>query len=66
MMQLKTCCRQNYGEINLKKALYYHRHKAALLAEMMQQKIKMKPYKVDYYLIRAFGKGMKKQASLTR
>jgi hypothetical protein len=66
MIQSKTYCRQKYGEINLKKALYYHRHKDALLEEMMQQKIKMKAYKVDYYLIRAFGKEMKKQAALTK
>lgn len=66
MIQSKTCCRQKYGERNLRKALYYHRHKEALLEEMMQQKIKMKPYRVDYHLIRAFGKEMKKQAFLKR
>ncbi len=65
MIESKSCCQRQYGKLNLKKALYYHRHKEALIEEMMAQKIKMKAYRVDYYLIRAFGKEMKKQASLT-
>ena len=64
MMESKSCCRRQYGKLNIEKAIYYYRHKEALLDEMMAQKIKMKAYRVDYYLIRAFGKEMNRQAAL--
>ena len=64
MIESKSYCRRQYAKRNLKKALYYHRHKEALLDEMMAQKIKMKAYRVDYHLIRAFGKEMNEQAAL--
>ena len=63
MIQSKSICRRRYGEINLQKAAYYHRQRTRLINTMLTRDLETKPYKVEYYLIRAFGKEMNKTAS---
>lgn len=66
MIQSRSCCRRQYGEMNLRKAIFYHQHRMRLVDGMLDRKIDAKPYKVEYYLIRAFGKELNKTASPTK
>ena len=54
MVDSWSACVRGCAAIKILKANFFRTHREELVREMVALKVEMKPYKVDYFLIKAF------------
>ena len=54
MVDSWSACVRGCAEVKILKANFFRTHREELVREMVALKVEMKPYKVDYFLIKAF------------
>jgi hypothetical protein len=62
MVDSWSACVKGCAEFKTLKANFLRTHREELIREMVALKVEMKPYKVDYYLIKAFSNANPKLA----
>jgi hypothetical protein len=62
MVDSGSACVKGCAEFKILKANFFRTHREELVREMVALKVEMKPYKVDYFLIKAFSNASPKLA----
>lgn len=62
MFDSRSACVRGCAEFKILKANFFRTHRGELVREMVALKVEMKPYKVDYFLIKAFSNASPKLA----
>ena len=62
MVDSGSACVRGCAEVKILKAKFFRTHKDELVREMVALKVEMKPYKIDYFLIKAFSNANPKVA----
>ena len=62
MVDSRSACVKGCAELKIIKANFFRTHRGELVREMVALKVEMKPYKVDYFLIKAFSNASPKLA----
>lgn len=60
MVESRSSCVRGCAEFKILKANFYRAHKEELVRAMVMLKVEMKPYKINYFLIKALSKASPK------